>query len=118
MLLVVFLSADNLYLTHSAIRAKLETLGVTPITRRDLFNILINPFIERYSSVISFARQEVVNNDGLKGMNVGEIESLVEEVASRCLEIACKVCFMKNQISNLLLKWRTISSSGETFKVP
>ena len=96
MLVVVFLSADNLYLSHSAIRTKLETLGVTPITRRDLFHVLINPFIERYHSVISFARQEVsVNNDGLKGMNVSEIESLVEEVASKCLEIACKVRFMK-----------------------
>ncbi|KIM43202.1 hypothetical protein M413DRAFT_18303 [Hebeloma cylindrosporum] len=96
-LVVVFLSADNLYLTHSAIRTKLETLGVTPITRRDLFNVLVNPFIERYNSVISFARQEViVNEDGMKGMNVAEIESLVEEVASRCLEIACKGKLLKS----------------------
>lgn len=101
MLVVVFLSADNLYLTHSAIRTKLETLGVAPITRQDLFNVLINPFIERYHSVISFARREViVNNGGLKGMNVSEIESLVEEVASRCLEIACKVRFMKINFSS------------------
>ena len=95
-LVVVFISADSLHLTHTAIRTRLETLGLLPITRRDLFNVLINPFTERYNSVISFARQEVtVNNDRSKGMNASQVESLVEEVASKCLEIACKVCFIE-----------------------
>ncbi|KAF8967162.1 hypothetical protein BDZ97DRAFT_570221 [Flammula alnicola] len=96
-LVVVFIASDNLHMTHTAIRARLETLGLTPITRRDALNVLVNPFVERYSSVINFARHEIgVKDDGSKGMSSHQIHSLVEEVAARCLEIACKGKLLKS----------------------
>lgn len=93
-LVVVFIAAESLHMTHTAVRAKLEGLGLGPITRRDILNILVNPFVERYESVINFARQEVLDKDtGSKGLNTQEINDIVEEVAAKCLEIACKVRF-------------------------
>jgi ATP-dependent Lon protease len=91
-LVVVFIAADNLHMTHTALRSKLEAVGLGPITRRDIVNILVNPFVERYNAVINFARQEVnMGDDGLKGLIPQETDEIVEEVAARCLEIACKV---------------------------
>ena len=76
----------------SAIHRKLENLGLTPLTRRDAYNVLINPFVERYISVMEYAQEEIgVQGDGSKGMNIAEIESLMEEVGAKCLEIGCKV---------------------------
>ena len=76
----------------SAIHRILENLGLAPLTRRDAYNILINPFVERYLSVIQYAQEEIgVREDGSKGMDVPEIESLMEEVGAKCLEIGCKV---------------------------
>jgi len=76
----------------SAIHRKLENLALTPFTRRDAYNVLINPFVERYHSVTEYAQEEVgVQGDGSKGMSDAEIESLMEEVGTRCLEIGCKV---------------------------
>ena len=76
----------------SAIHRKLENLGLTPLTRRDAYNVLINPFVERYLSVIEYAQEEIgVEEDGSQGMSSAEINSLMEEVAAKCLEIGCKV---------------------------
>ncbi|KAF8195571.1 hypothetical protein BJ912DRAFT_1021259 [Pholiota molesta] len=95
-LVVVFIAADNLHMTHTALRSKLEAIGLGPITRRDIVNILVNPFVERYNAVINFARQEVnMGDDGLKGLIPQETDEIVEEVAARCLEIACKGKLLK-----------------------
>ncbi|KAF9483532.1 hypothetical protein BDN70DRAFT_873849 [Pholiota conissans] len=95
-LVVVFIAAENLHMTHTALRAKLEALNVGPIKRRDVVNILINPFVECYNAVINFARQEVsMGDDGPKGLSPQEIDAIVEEVAGRCLEIACKGKLLK-----------------------
>ena len=76
----------------SAIHRRLENLGLTPLTRRDAYNVLINPFVERYRSVADYAQEEIgVQGDGRKGMSDAEIESLMEEVGAKCLEIGCKV---------------------------
>ena len=91
-LIVVFIAADNLHMPTSAIHRKLENLGLTPLTRKDAYNVLINPFVERYLSVTEYAQEEIgVNGDGSKGMSFAEIESLMEEVGAKCLEIGCKV---------------------------
>ncbi|KAF8812672.1 hypothetical protein BYT27DRAFT_7251596 [Phlegmacium glaucopus] len=59
----------------SAIRRKLENLGPTPLTRRDAYNILINPFVERYHFVIGCAQGEIgVQGDSSSGMSDAEIE--------------------------------------------
>ncbi|KAF8812667.1 hypothetical protein BYT27DRAFT_7207521 [Phlegmacium glaucopus] len=94
-LIVIFITANNLHMPTSAIRRKLENLGPTPLTRRDAYyyNILINPFVERYHSVKEYAQGEIgVQGDSSSGMRDAEIESLMsEEVGARCLEIGCKM---------------------------
>lgn len=95
-LIVIFVAADNLHMPTSAIHRKLENLGLTPLTRRDAYNVLINPFVERYHSVREYAQDEIgFQGDGAKGMNSAEIESLMEEVGARCLEIGCKGRLLK-----------------------
>ncbi|KAF8798942.1 hypothetical protein BYT27DRAFT_7202672 [Phlegmacium glaucopus] len=95
-LIVIFIAADNLHMPTSAIHRKLENLGLTPLMRRDAYNILINPFVERYHSVTEYAQEEIgVQGDGSKGMSDAEIESLMEEVGARCLEIGCKGRLLK-----------------------
>ncbi|KAF8903160.1 hypothetical protein CPB84DRAFT_1728604 [Gymnopilus junonius] len=91
MLLLVFLSAEDTRMSTTAIKAKLDLLGLTPVTKRDIFNVLVNPFVEKFNTIMNFARAEVSTTDeGSKGMSPIEIEALVEEVADKCLEIACK----------------------------
>jgi len=71
--------------TPARLKSKLEPLGVLPITRQDIFNVLINPFVEKYQPILEFARVEV-------GLKQKDVDRLVEEVAIRCLEEGCKVC--------------------------
>ena len=92
MLIVVFLAADAQRLTNNLIQAKLDSLGLTHITRKDLFNVLINPFMERHISVLNYASYGIYTSEGgTKGMTDQQIDKFVEEVAARCLEIPCKV---------------------------
>lgn len=94
MLIVIFLAADNLSTPIPTIRTKLETLGLAPLTRRDAYNILINPFVERYGSLLRYMREEAgTKSEGSGGMNEEEITHLLTDVATKCLEIACKVCY-------------------------
>jgi len=113
-LIVVFIAAENLHMTMPTIRAKLEGLGMLPLTRRDIYNILVNPFVDKFTSLLDFAKEEVsLKEDGSKGMTSTEIEKLVEEVATKCVEIACKgkllkklyesFPIVKNVITNLVL---------------
>lgn len=93
-LIVVFISADDLHMPLPTLHAKLETLGLMPITRRDVFNILVNPFVESFSSLLKFAAEEIgVKEDGSKGMSSADCGSLVTEVAAKCVEISCKASF-------------------------
>jgi hypothetical protein len=65
-----------------------------PITRRDVFNILVNPFVESFASLLEFAAEEIgVKEGGSKGMNPFECQDLVAEVVAKCVEISCKVSF-------------------------
>ena len=91
-LIVIFVAADNLHMPTSTIHRKLENLGLTPLTRRDAYNVLINPFVERYLSVMEYAQEEIgVQEDGSQGMSGAEIDTLLVEVGVKCLEIGCKV---------------------------
>jgi hypothetical protein len=86
-LLTVFLSDNCLaHTTPATLRSKLEPLGLLPLTRKDIFNVLTNPFVERYAPILEFAKVEL-------GLNAKVIRELVEEVAVACLEVGCKVCF-------------------------
>ena len=85
LLLGVFIN-DHTPLSATPIRlkSKLEPLGLLPIARQDVFNVMINPFVEKYQSILEFARTEV-------GLSQKEIGGLVQEVAVRCLSEGCKV---------------------------
>lgn len=85
LLLGVFIN-DHTPLSATPIRlkSKLEPLGLLPITKQDIFNVMINPFVEKYQSILEFARTEV-------GLGQKEIGILVQEVAVRCLSEGCKV---------------------------
>ena len=84
LLLCVFINDHaSLSVTPTRLKAKLEPLGLLPITRQDIFNVMINPFVEKYQSILEYARAEV-------GLSQKEIEVLVQEVAVRCLSEGCK----------------------------
>lgn len=83
LLLGVFINDNTLSATPIRLRLKLEPLGLLPITRKDIFNVMINPFVEKYQSILEFARTEV-------GLSQKEIGVLVQEVAVRCLSEGCK----------------------------
>jgi hypothetical protein len=85
LLLTVFISDNCLaHTTPATFKSKLEPLGLLPVSKRDIYNVMINPFVDRYAPILTFARVEV-------GMNTKEVMELVEEVAVKCLEIGCKV---------------------------
>jgi hypothetical protein len=85
LLLGVFINDNTpLSATPTRLKSKLEPLGVLPITRQDIFNLLINPFVEKYQPILEFARVEV-------GLKQKDTDALIEEVAIRCLEEGCKV---------------------------
>lgn len=57
-----------------------------------MFDILVNPFVERYQPLLDYAKREIGQQEGgTKGMGLADLKALVEEVAMRCLEISCKV---------------------------
>lgn len=92
MLVTVFVTSENLHSTTASIHGKLDALGLLPITRKDVFNILVNPFVERYQVLLEYARREVAaRKEGPKGLSAVEIRQLVEEVGAKLLEVACKV---------------------------
>ncbi|KAN0087454.1 hypothetical protein V8E55_006075 [Tylopilus felleus] len=67
----------------TAFHNKLEVIGLLPLTREDLFNIMINPFVEKHALLLEYAKEET-------GMSAKDIKDLVQDVAIKCLEIASK----------------------------
>lgn len=63
---------------------KLEAIDLLPLTKEDLFNIMINPFVEKHDLLLEYAKEEM-------GMSVKDIKDLVQDVALKCLEITSKV---------------------------
>ncbi|KAM6494345.1 hypothetical protein JOM56_010706 [Amanita muscaria] len=94
MVLVTFLSNEHAYSTPASIHQKLENMGVTPITRADIHEVLMNPFVEKPETVINYAKRMVTKEDGTKGLSEDEILELLGEVAARCLEIGSKGRFL------------------------
>ncbi|KAF8895518.1 hypothetical protein BD779DRAFT_1499942 [Infundibulicybe gibba] len=88
-LVAVFISAENMQLAPATVHSRLETLGLLPITKKDLYNVLVNPFVERFSVLLEYAREEV-GEGSEKGMNEGGVVQLIEESVAKCMEVACK----------------------------
>lgn len=88
MLLTVFVSPDPPHTTNiNTIKTRLEALNLGPVTKGDLYNLLINPFMERQNILLEYMKTE---GEG-KGLSSKEVRGVLEEVAGRCLEIECKV---------------------------
>ena len=93
MLIAIFILPDNLHHSPTSLHAQLQVLGLTPVTKKDVSNILLNPFVERYQPLLDYAKREVGEHpDSSRGMGPKEVMGLVEDVAEKCLEISCKVC--------------------------
>lgn len=106
-ILTVFLSCSSNSSTDRTspptLKAKFEALGLTPLSRKDIVNVLLNPFIEKYASVIDYAKVEV-------GLNPKEVRELVEEVAIKCLEIGCKGKMLKRLVDDYPMLKITIAT--------
>lgn len=73
-------------------KEKVETIGLSPVVRSDLVDVLSNKFApDRFQGIIAYARAEV-------GLSDRAIDDMVEEVAFRCLEIACKGKMLKELV--------------------
>lgn len=83
MLLTVIL-AEHLGLPLTSVKNKLESLGLHPLTRQDLLNVMTNPFIERPLVLLEYAKEEL-------GMGPKVIKELVQDVVIGCLSIGSKV---------------------------
>ncbi|KAG6890646.1 hypothetical protein C0995_006622 [Termitomyces sp. Mi166 len=91
-MLVIFFNAIEINTCSGIIHTKLEALNLTPITRKDVFNVLLNPFISHPQLVIDYATLEMGHpEEERKGMSTQEVRKLVEDVISICLEASCKV---------------------------
>jgi len=113
LLLGVFINDHTpLSATPARLKSKLEPLGLLPITRQDVYNVMINPFVEKYQSILEFARTEV-------GLSQKEIGVLVQEVAVRCLSEGCKARFSFSPgaltILNRVLQGKILSKLYESF---
>ncbi|TFK24971.1 hypothetical protein FA15DRAFT_669031 [Coprinopsis marcescibilis] len=90
-IIAIFISAENSRTSTSQLHTILEATVLAPLTKRDAYNILINPFVEKYSAVLEYARQEIgFKEDGSKGLSASDARGLLEEVARKCLQIGCK----------------------------
>ncbi|KAA1477536.1 hypothetical protein DENSPDRAFT_844699 [Dentipellis sp. KUC8613] len=83
MLLTIFINGSGVDPPVETLHSKLEALRLTPLGRRDIFNMLLNPFLERYSPVMSYARAQDI-------IPAAVVDDFLLEVASKSLEVACK----------------------------
>jgi hypothetical protein len=104
-LLAVLLSDNYTHTTYVTLKPKFEQLGLLPLTRKDIYNIMTNPFVERYAPVSEFAVREM-------GFDDKEMKELIEEVAIRCLEVGCKVSLMVLVFSDSL----TLDKQGKMLR--
>lgn len=74
------------------LKTKLEPLKLGPMTMADMHNLLIHPFIDRYTPVFEYMKAELESPEtGQKGLNQAEMKIVVENVSTRLLEVDCKV---------------------------
>ncbi|PFH54082.1 hypothetical protein AMATHDRAFT_53891 [Amanita thiersii Skay4041] len=94
MITATFLSNTLNHASQTSPIQSLEVLGVTPITRSDICEVFMSPFVERHINVMPVARRMVVKADQSKGLSEEEVQELLFDVAVRCLEVGCKGKFL------------------------
>ncbi|KAG5648430.1 hypothetical protein DXG03_005004 [Asterophora parasitica] len=95
-LITLFSTTENLLSNASTIHAKLEALNLTPLTRNDVVNVLVNPFVDRHLPLLDYARWDFTDGpDKVKGILPKDFKELVREVISKCVGVACKGKLLK-----------------------
>jgi hypothetical protein len=96
---VFFIDSPNApsKLTSGVLKAKLEHLGVLPLMRQDLADVLTSPWCEKPGPVFMWAKEEMDMSDQ-------QLQTLAEEVAVRSLRISCKVCIAFLSSGNVILR--------------
>lgn len=54
---------------------------------------MLNPFIEKYTSVVTYAKAEI-------GLTSAEVKDLVQDVTIKCLEVGCKGKMLKRLVDD------------------
>jgi hypothetical protein len=81
----IFNDSDQTPTPNKSIRERLESLGLLPLTRSDLVDVLTSAWCEKPRPVFAWAEDEM-------GMTNEELRTLAEEVAVKSLTTSCKVC--------------------------
>ncbi|KAI0781991.1 hypothetical protein C8Q75DRAFT_789273 [Abortiporus biennis] len=72
-----------------ACKQKIEDIGLNPVKRTDLLEVLANKFApDRFVGILEYGRTELA-------MSRNEVEGLIQELAIRCLEVGCKGKMLK-----------------------
>lgn len=75
------------------LKSKLEPLGLLPLKRKDIVDILTNPFIEKHAALVDFAKDEM-------NLSMNEIKEILQEVAVKCLKIGSKVSILNKDVTD------------------
>ncbi|KAK0464542.1 uncharacterized protein EV420DRAFT_1618363 [Desarmillaria tabescens] len=95
MLMTVFTSGSS-HANAATIQERLDTLKIGVLTKTDLYNLLINPYTEKYRGLIEYMTKGMISEvTGQKGMTTAEVTAIVQEVTSRCMEIESKGKMLK-----------------------
>ncbi|PCH40094.1 hypothetical protein WOLCODRAFT_136650 [Wolfiporia cocos MD-104 SS10] len=86
------LSSSALTVYVNACKDKIEGMGLCPVTRTDLFNVLVNKFTpDRFGGIIEYGRV-------VAGLGRKDIDGLLHDVAIACLEVGCKGKMLKKLV--------------------
>lgn len=81
-----------MYSYANSCKEKVQSMGIGPVTRQDLFDILVNKFApDRFDGILDFGREVL-------GLDRAERDQLRQEVAFACLEIGCKGKMLKKLV--------------------
>ncbi|GJJ15656.1 hypothetical protein Clacol_009934 [Clathrus columnatus] len=70
-------------ITCEILRFKLDYFGLLPLTKQDLWDVLVSPWCEKPSPILAWAEDEM-------RLNSQELQTLVEQVAVHSLKTNCK----------------------------
>ncbi|KAG6854665.1 hypothetical protein C0991_003313 [Blastosporella zonata] len=91
MLIIFFNNTEDLLRDHAVRHANLEALKLTPVTKADVFDILLNPFSKFAEVVLTYAMSEIgTRDDGKQGMPAAEVRKLIADLIGRSLEVSCR----------------------------
>ncbi|KAI0761934.1 hypothetical protein BD413DRAFT_616676 [Trametes elegans] len=75
-----------------ACHEEIEEMGLGPLTRKDITDVLLSKFVpERFGGILEYARSVVE-------MDKGEMDRTLTDVALGCLEIGCKGKMLKRLV--------------------